>query len=106
MKTKMIIAAFAALLLGFSSCNKDENEPTLQGVGGICYDIHLGRFHAGDQEPFACRLTSSMAELSGELPSMLIPTCANELHADSINVSTRMKGLLMFFIVFKLLLDY
>ena len=32
MKTKMIIAAFAALLLGFASCNKDENEPTLQGV--------------------------------------------------------------------------
>ena len=32
MKTKMLIAAFAALLLGFTSCNKDANEPALQGV--------------------------------------------------------------------------
>jgi len=32
MKTKILIAAFAVLLLGFTSCNKDENEPTLQGV--------------------------------------------------------------------------
>jgi hypothetical protein len=32
MKTKILIAAFAALLLGFTSCNKDENEPTLQGI--------------------------------------------------------------------------
>jgi hypothetical protein len=32
MKTKIFIAAFAALLMGFSSCNKDENEPTLQGI--------------------------------------------------------------------------
>jgi hypothetical protein len=32
MKTKMLIAAFALLLLGFTSCNKDENEPKLQGV--------------------------------------------------------------------------
>ena len=32
MKTKMIIVTFAALLLGFTSCKKDSNEPTLQGV--------------------------------------------------------------------------
>jgi hypothetical protein len=32
MKTNILIAAFAALLLGFTSCNKDVNEPTLQGV--------------------------------------------------------------------------
>jgi hypothetical protein len=32
MKTKILIAAFAALLLGFTSCKKDSNEPTLQGV--------------------------------------------------------------------------
>jgi len=32
MKTKILIAAMAALLLGFTSCNKDENEQTLAGI--------------------------------------------------------------------------
>jgi hypothetical protein len=32
MKTKMLIAVFAALLLGFTSCNKNENEQTVLGV--------------------------------------------------------------------------
>jgi len=32
MKTNILIVAFATLLLGFSSCKKDENEPKLQGV--------------------------------------------------------------------------
>ena len=32
MKTKIVIAAIAAVLLGFTSCKKDGNEPTLQGV--------------------------------------------------------------------------
>jgi hypothetical protein len=32
MKTKILIAAFAAMLLGFTSCKKDANEPTLQGL--------------------------------------------------------------------------
>ena len=32
MKTKMLIVAIAALMVGFTSCNKDKNEPTLSGV--------------------------------------------------------------------------
>jgi hypothetical protein len=32
MKTKILIAAFAALLLGFTSCKKDIDEPKIQGV--------------------------------------------------------------------------
>jgi hypothetical protein len=32
MKTNILIVALATLLLGFTSCNKNENEPTIQGV--------------------------------------------------------------------------
>jgi hypothetical protein len=32
MKTNKLILAIAAILLGFTSCNKDENEPTLSNV--------------------------------------------------------------------------
>ncbi len=32
MKTKMLIVAIATLMVGFTSCNKDKNEPTLSGV--------------------------------------------------------------------------
>ena len=32
MKTNILIVAIATLLLGFTSCNKDENEPILSGI--------------------------------------------------------------------------
>jgi len=32
MKTRMLIVAIAILMVGFTSCNKDKNEPTLSGV--------------------------------------------------------------------------
>ena len=32
MKTRMLIVAIAILMVGFTSCNKDENEPLLSGV--------------------------------------------------------------------------
>jgi len=32
MKTRMLIVAIATLMVGFTSCNKDKNEPTFSGV--------------------------------------------------------------------------